>query len=105
MYCRLLERGTQASTSAVTASTSGANIAYWSLLGGKSGPPTEAGRFVHPEPPMRTRLDGANGFKVNACECELSNWTLECQKAFVTLKQKRSLLAHPHSKRPFVRNH
>ena len=46
MYCRLLERGTQASTSAVTASTSGANIAYWSLLRGKSGPPTEVGRFV-----------------------------------------------------------
>ena len=46
MYCRLLERGTQASTSAVTASTSGANLAYWSLLRGKSGPPTEAGRFV-----------------------------------------------------------
>ena len=41
MYCRLLERG---STSAVTASTSGANIAYWSLLRGKSGPPTEVGR-------------------------------------------------------------
>ena len=34
----LLERGTQASTSTVTASTSGANIAYWSLLRGKSGP-------------------------------------------------------------------
>ena len=32
--------------SAVTASTSGANIAYWSLLRGKSGPPTEVGRFV-----------------------------------------------------------
>ena len=32
---------------AVTASTSVANIAYWSLLRGKSGPPTEAGRFVH----------------------------------------------------------
>ena len=31
---------------AVTASTSGANIAYWSLLKGKSGPPTEVGRFV-----------------------------------------------------------
>ena len=46
MYCRLLERGTQASTSAVTASTSGANIAYWSLLRGKSGPPTEVGRSV-----------------------------------------------------------
>ena len=45
MYCRLLERGSQASTSAVTASTSGANIAYWSLLRGKSGPPTEVGRF------------------------------------------------------------
>ena len=47
MYCRLLERGTQASTSAVTASTSGANIAYWSLLRGKRGPPTEVGRFVY----------------------------------------------------------
>ena len=49
MHCRLLERGTQASTSEVTASTSGANIAYWSLgllLRGKSGPPTEVGRFV-----------------------------------------------------------
>ena len=46
MYSRLLERGTQASTSAVTASTSDANIAYWSLLRGKSGPPTEVGRFV-----------------------------------------------------------
>ena len=56
MYCRLLERGTQASTSAVTASTSGANIAYWSLLRGKRGPPTEVGRFVYtPEPPMSTR--------------------------------------------------
>ena len=57
MYCRLLERGTQASTSAVTASISGANIAYWSLLRGKSGPPTEVGQLVRtPEPPMRTRL-------------------------------------------------
>ena len=57
MYCRLLERGTQASTSAVTASTSGANISYWSLLRGKSGLPTEVGRFVGtPEPPMRTVL-------------------------------------------------
>ena len=46
MYCRLLERGTQAITSAVAASTSGANIAYWSLLRGKSRPPTEVGRFV-----------------------------------------------------------
>ena len=42
----VLPLGTQASTSAVTASTSGANIAYWSLLRGKSGPPTEVGRFV-----------------------------------------------------------
>ena len=59
MYCRLLEHGTQASTSAVTAS---ANIAYWSLLRGKSGPPTEvdrvgsgrvgSGRFdTHPRTP------------------------------------------------------
>ena len=34
---------------------SGANIAYWSLLRGKSGPPT--GSFAPPEPPMRTCLD------------------------------------------------
>ena len=42
-----------------------ANIAYWSLLRGKSGPPTEVGRSVGrsvgqfvltPEPPKRTRL-------------------------------------------------
>ena len=38
-------RGT-ASTSAVTASTSGANIAYWSLVRDKSGPPTEVGGSV-----------------------------------------------------------
>ena len=67
MYCRLLERGTQASTSAVTASTSGANIAYWSLLRGKRGPPTEVGRFVYtPEPPMRTRLQA--GRALGFCE-------------------------------------
>ena len=36
MYCRLLERGTQASTSAVTASTSGANISLYVEFGSLS---------------------------------------------------------------------
>ena len=87
MYCRLLERGTQASTSAVTASTSGANIAYWSLLRGKSGPPTEVGRFVL-NPPDGIILDiskvrqqgrlggyrGAEEFEGPSSICTQSKW-------------------------------
>ena len=45
----------QASNTAVTASTAGANIAYWSLLRGKRGPPTEAVRLVKNSPPRTAR--------------------------------------------------
>ena len=62
----VLERGTQASTSAVTASTY-IWCKYCILLRGKSGPPTEVGRFVRtPEPPMRTRLQFLTTLKIRA---------------------------------------